>query len=272
MKNYPHRFARECVLEWDDVRDTFIHVAKGGDYPQGAIVESVSNCRRSSSFYGNTVDEMLTYLHSGFTSPDISDAASMVKEIHTAEILYDEEGENIDVAAALSGDDEPFWTVEDIPTKPGVRLIVELAFLGVTRSHILAQYGAWLGATVANLEGEGIDVELDVELPSAQNLITGDKKSSNTMIIRVKRSGEIREFADYSALFAPGGFRLLGFTARAMACEKWGVHCSYGYGSSLDREWGTIWDAQERTLRITRPAAPDRFPREYLDSELAALL
>lgn len=265
-------FKRETVLEWDDVRDTFLHIADGGSYPQGAIVETIAEVKREPDFYGSTLEEMRGWLREGYFSPELSDAATQVKEIDQSEIVYDEEGENVDVAAALSGDDSPFYEPEDRPVRPGIRVVVQLAFLGVTRKEIIAEYGAWVAAILANFEGEGIDVELDVELPSAMMLVKGDAESRNNMIVRVKRAGEIRDYSDYSALFSPGGFRLLGFTARAMACQEWGVKCAQGYGCSDKGQWGVEWTPEDRTLKITRPPSPMDFPQEMMTEKVEKLL
>lgn len=267
-------FKRECVIEWDDVRDTFLHIANGGSHPQAAIRQTVRECKDGErlDFYGCKLEEMRDWLENGFVSPELSDASSQVKEIQQSEIIYDEEGENVDVAAALSGDDEPFYEPEDRPLKPGIRMVVELAFLAQMPARCLAEYGAWVAAILANFEGEGIDVELDVEMPSERNLIENDPDSSNTMFVRVKRAGEIREYADYSALFSPGGFRLLGFTTRAMACQEWGVKCSVGYGISTRGAWDVLWEPQGRVLRITRESRASSFPRESMQSKLESVL
>ena len=84
--------------------------------------------------------------------------------------------------------------------------------------------------------------------------------------------GEVRDFADYSALFSPGGFRILGFTARFIACQKWGVQCSSGFGRSTNRSWDIDWDPTDRTLYITRPAQPSNFPAEMMTAKLAEVM
>lgn len=262
-------FKRETVIEWDDLRAQFIRAANGERHPQAAMNHTISSANGRQSFYGDNLPGMIDKLEHGFTSPEIQGADAYVKEIRLPQIIWDEEGENVDVCAALAGDDEPFFQWEDIPHKPGIKVVAELAFLGATNVKVIGQYGAWLAGLIANLEGEGVDVELDIAMPSARNLIKRDEESSNQVIIRVKRAGEIRDFADYSALFSPGGFRLLGFTARAMACQEWGVKCSSGFGQSLNREWGVAWDDAERTLYVTRPATPRDFPADDMTAELA---
>jgi len=267
-------FKRETVIEWDDLRETFLAAAEDNFmHPQAAFMKTVYGARdafRAESFYGNTTGEMCGFLHNGFTSDELASAEAYVKEITLPNLIWDEEGENVDVAAALSGDDEPFFQWEDIPTKPGIKIVAELAFLAGTSPSTIGRYGAWLAGLIANLEGEGVDVELDIALPSERNLVNQDLNSRNQMVIRVKRAGEVRDFADYSALFSPGGFRILGFCARAMACQMWGVTCSTGFGSSYDRKrWGVCWDDSERTLYITRPAQPESFPADEMTARLA---
>lgn len=266
-------FKRECVIEWDELRETFLAVAAHErSHPQAAFnytVESARGTHSVDSFYGSGTDAMVEYLHNGFSSDEIAGAGAYVKNIVLPTLIYDEEGENVDVAAALSGDDEPFFQWEDVAVKPGIKVVAELAFLGATQASVIGEYGAWLAGLIANLEGEGIDVELDIALPSAKNLVERSH-SSNQTVIRVKRAGEVRDFADYSALFAPGGFRVLGFCARAMACQEWGVECSLGFGSSVDRQrWNVSWDDAERTLYVTRPGTPQDFPAEAMTEALA---
>lgn len=266
------KFKRETVIEWDDLRAEFMRVANGGKHPQAAFNQTIqrgSDPYMAQRFYGDSVAGMVDKLEHGFTSPEIAGAEAYVKEIRLPQIIFDEEGENVDVCAALAGDDEPFFQWEDIPHKPGIKIVAELAFLGTTNVRVIGEYGAWLAGLIANLEGEGVDVELDIALPSERGLVDNDPRSANQMIIRVKRAGEVRDFTDYSALFSPGGFRLLGFCARAMACQEWGVKCSSGFGHSLNREWGVAWDDSERTLYVTRPATPYEFPADQMTAELA---
>ena len=269
-------FKRETVLEWDDVREFFIEAVANGDNTRFSARQrdAVATIRAANpSFHGSTIAEMVEWLEHGFTSDEIQGAESYVKDIHLPEQIWDEEGENVDVCAALSGDDEPFVEWEDLPSKPGIKVVAELAFLGVVQPNVIAEYGAWLAGMVANLEGEGVDVELDVAHPSGGSLIASDDRSKNQMIVRVKRAGEVRDFADYSALFSPSGFRLLGFSARVMACEAWGVTCSSGFGRSLDRRnWEVRWDATERTLYVLRPASPSHFPAEQMSAQLAEVM
>lgn len=263
------KFKREIVIEWDELRSEFIRVAGGGRHPQPAFGHVIESAEYMQSFYGDDVKGMVDKLEHGFTSPEIQGAEAYVKEIRLPQIIWDEEGENVDVCAALAGDDEPFFQWEDIPHKPGIKIVAELAFLGSTNVSVIGEYGAWLAGLIANLEGEGVDVELDIAMPSERGMLTSDHRSQNQVIIRVKRAGEVRDFADYSALFSPGGFRILGFCARAMAAEAWGLKCDMSFGSSKSREWGVAWDDVERTLYVTRPACPRDFPAEAMTAQLA---
>jgi len=268
-------FKREIVIDWDEIRETYFKIRGGERHPQSAsaFLHNLPTTQREADlFYGATGEQMDEWLHNGFTSDEIQGADLYVKDIHLPEQIWDEEGENVDVCAALSGDDEPFVEWEDLPSKPGIRVVAELAFLGGTQPSVIAEYGAWLAGALANLEGEGVDVELDVAHPSAQNLVENDSGSSNQMIVRIKRAGEVRDFADYSALFSPGGFRILGFTARFIACQKWGVTCSSGFGRSTNRSWDIDWDPTDRTLYITRPAQPSNFPAEMMTAKLAEVM
>ena len=271
---FPNNPKRTFVVEWAKVRARFLDEIEGRGQRNPYSVEAFENLRNGTwaggSFLGATKDQAIGWVRNGYNPPEFAHAAGYVQPVMHGSWVYDEEGENVDVGAALSGDDEPFVDWAEAPSRPGLKLNIELAFLGSTPARVIAEYGAWVAGMLSTFETQGIDLELDVELPSQSGLCKEDQHSANQMIVRVKRPGEIMPFEDWSSLFSPSGFRTLGFTTRAMACEEWGMTCRTGFGQSGKRpNWDAQYDANARHLSIHRPPSPTSFDAERLTKQIA---
>lgn len=275
-------FKRNFIIRWDDLRTRFFaeveNKAPISRFSEAALgvkarwrtePEYVPGRKAPGAFYGASLKQTVEWTHNGYTPPEFAHAAGYMQKVMQGDWVYNEEGENVDVAAALSGDDEPFVDWQEAPTRPGLAITIELAFLASTRAEVIAEYGAWVAGMLATFEEQGIDLAVDVELPSGSGLVTSDSGSKNQMTIRVKQPGEISGFQDWSVLFAPSGFRTLGFLTRAMACEEWQVVCSTGFGQSYSRpDWDAEYDEGTRHLRILRPPSPRSFDASKLTEKI----
>jgi len=125
-------FKREIVIDWDEIRETYFKIRGGERHPQSAsaFLHNLPTTQREADlFYGVTGEQMDEWLHNGFTSDEIQGADLYVKDIHLPEQIWDEEGENVDVCAALSGDDEPFVELD------GADRVERFADIGALHGH-----------------------------------------------------------------------------------------------------------------------------------------
>ena len=82
----------------------------------------------------------------------------------------------------------------------------------------------------------GYDLEVDMWIPLDGLFQAGAGRlygKRDNVLIRVKRPNEVSDFTEWSALFAPTGYRHLGFCAKLVAGDKIGLVCSSGLGMTL---------------------------------------
>jgi hypothetical protein len=87
--------------------------------------------------------------------------------------------------------------------------------------------------------------------------------------IKVKKENEISDFTGWSALFAPTGFRMVGFFAMGLTAEKLGEQTTSGLGVPENRgDFEATWDEDERTLYLDTPNTPRRFDAEAMTNKI----
>jgi hypothetical protein len=262
-------FQNTTVFDWAEVKETFLRSMDGTSpllTEQAAHASSVESWKSGySSFSGSSGDEMVEYVRDGFRSEDFAHATDTFEGADRRRIRFDEEGE-LDLPLAWSGHDYPYLAWENRPVKPGMKITVEMAFLASTDSKTITEYGAWVAGVIAKLEQDGYDLAVSIVCPSQQGVYAGARTQQMECI--VKREGEASDFTEWSAWFAPGAFRILGFTLRAMHCQKLGRKLSAGYGRSLNGQWGIEWNEAERHLTIKRPPHATDFPEEMMTDRL----
>lgn len=220
------------------------------------------------SFAGDTRQEMRDRVSNGY----LVDGMKVKPSANTRprrKLRFDEEGE-IQVDMALSGHDTPFLTWGKRERTPGLKLDVELAVRSSTPATVLTDYAEWLASLVAGLQAKGYDLEINV-VSRAKGTVYNAPNSRIDVAVRVKRFGRKSDLKSWGAILSPGGFRRLIFLARVMACEAHGKVCSEGFGGSFGPTWGLEMDPKTRTLTVKCAAITQRFPREEMDAQLAAL-
>jgi hypothetical protein len=180
---------------------------------------------------------------------------------------HEDEGE-LQFDRALAGDDRPFLRRERRERRPGLRLNIELNCRANVPAATIAAYAEWNARLIQGLQDRGFDLTIDVTSRAKQ--VTADGRPVDATI-RVKSAGRTSTLKSWGALFGPGAFRMLVFTARILACEANGVACSPGMGGSFTPNWGLDFDEKSRTLTVRCAASLPSFPTAEMDAKLAAL-
>jgi hypothetical protein len=178
--------------------------------------------------------------------------------------VYGDSGDELDLGEALNGNIECFRRVEQSPTLGGLNVRLHVAMTGNTDADIFAQLGAWTARLLSTAQGANISPSL--EFVKRNIHIRQNDRRNHAMVIRVKNEGEALDWAAYSALFSPVGYRHFGFAALMLAAAK-----APGVGSLTNKvsklghpqgasNWGMSFDKPTRTLDIFSPASPDHFP------------
>jgi hypothetical protein len=259
-----------ATFDWAEVKKEFLDSMAGKSTlltTQPAHGGTIARLKSGSrlDFYGASGDQAVEWVRNGFFSEDFAHEGEWNDERDRRRINFAEEGE-LDLPLAWSGHDYPYLAWEERKQKPGMQVDVELAFLASTPVKTITEYGAWVASVLARLETDGYDLAVNVLSPSESGVFNRARQTEAKII--VKREGEASDFTEWSALFAPGAFRWLCFTTRAMCCQKWGTRLSDGYGHSYNSGWGVEFDETTRTLTFRRPANAPTFPREMMEQAL----
>ena len=178
--------------------------------------------------------------------------------------VYGDSGDELDLGEALNGNIECFRRVEQAPTLGGLNVRLHVAMTGNTDADIFAQLGAWTARLLSTAQGANISPSL--EFIKRNHRIRDNDNRNHAMVIRVKNEGEALDWAAYSALFSPVGYRHFGFAALMLAAAKAPGRGSMGHrvnklGQPLGAsQWGMSFDKPTRTLDIFSPPSPDHFP------------
>jgi hypothetical protein len=263
------------TFRWYELKDKFLKFTGDGPekgvWPTQPTMESLPRDEwTNTSWVGDSVAGMRKKIRDGYNPPELVNIEKYTPMSDRRRIRPAEEGNEIDFTRAWSGDPTPFAEWELRKSKPGMRIVAEMSMHCGTPAAILADYGAWIAGIMHGLETQGYDIELDVAL-TVKSLMTddgyGDENLSAAMI-RVTDEGEYSDFEEWSALFSPGGFRILGFVAFGMLADKVGKQAETSLGYPTGSKWDTTWNPSEQTLTISCPNGAHNFPADDLTQSI----
>jgi len=261
-------------FEYAEVRDTFTRLVDKGtvqtQVPHNANVHerNLDSWKGDPSWIGCTIQDMRDFIANGYKVAGIEDLhPDLVPVRNRRRLKFDEDGElQIDLVA--SGFDYPFLQWEQREKKPGMVVNVAVDFNANVSAQVIREYQTWVARMLTALENEGYDVEVNVKI-GLRDCWQGS--GENEILIRVKRENEAVDFSRWSAMFSPGGFRMLGFTAIVMAGDREKKPVSTGLGSATSRKWGVSFDTETRTLNVDCEDSRD-FPSARMTDDLKAAL
>jgi hypothetical protein len=225
-------------------------------------------------FYGYTPAQLLSWVNDGFQT-EILDSLDDTKPIREKRrYRYVEEGEEIHVDRALSGEDNFMsdWTKRE--SIPGAAVEAEVMFSAGTSSDIVNAYNVWLCRAISSLEAAGIDTQLTLKF-SSQDCFNG--AGDGHTIVRVKSENEDLDFASFSAILSPACLRTFGFVAICLHAESAGKPASGSLGRGRYNvkptpDWGVNFNSKRGVLEVNCPYQPKSFPAERMDSALKSAI
>lgn len=267
------------TISWSDLRETVkTSLENDGRIPwvsnstnREMIKSHTVNPR--SSFHGYTASQLKKWVNEGFQT-DMLDGLSVSPIREKRRYIFVEEGEEIHVDRALSGEDNFMsdWTKRE--RIPGAKIEAEVMFSASTRSEVVNAYNVWLCRAVSSLEASGIDCELTIKF-SSQECFPG--AGDGHSIVRVKAENEHLDFKSFSAMLSPATLRTFGFTAICLHAESARKQVNYGLGKGRYNvrptpNWGITFNPERRTLEVNCPYMPHDFPSGKMDSALKAAI
>jgi len=264
------------MIDFPDLRDKFLGLIdkeRGVTTNDDTLKSNIRRWRndRDSDWTGCTIDEMRGWIADGYEPPEIEGAFgdAWTNDVPRRKLRLADEGD-LDVSLALSGHDYPFLRWDQRPRKPGLSLHVDLAMHCGTPASVIAEYGAWLAGVIRQFETKGYDLEVNVSIAVAGLEGFGTAKVDD-VLIRLKRENEISDFTQWSPMFSPGGFRMLGFCAMSLAAEHHGFQASGSLGRPMGERWKADFNPELRVLRIESPNGAQTFDGATLTEQLNAL-
>jgi hypothetical protein len=262
--------ANRAVIEWADLKAAFLDFYNGGTPTKGLPMHHAEYRRgaRKSEWNGASADEMAGWLQNGFTSPEFPVTSEYVPSRPSRRMVFSEDGE-LDLTLAWSGHDYPYLEWEQQRQKPGIKVVAEFGFSAACDHREIAKYGAWVLGILEGLETMGYDIELDLTFTTGnQNASVPSRNENFQTIVRVKRENELTDLSDFSALFSPGGYRILMFIAASLAADKIGARLTSSLGCCNIRKDDVSYDPETGILRIDKNQREDDFDQEGMTAAI----
>lgn len=241
---------RPLTILWHDVRERFTQLADGGGWKSQPTLERHGEMWRSSrkdGWNGGSLDDTRRWLAEGYHSPLFAtqDLAPQRNRRRRRAHWSADDGD-VDVGRLYGGSDEFYLTRGARDSRPGMTVEVEYAFASIVGAKVIEQYGAWVASLIGTLESKGYDLEVAL----SSTVDNAWARGSERMVTRVvvKQRNEVSDFASWSVLFSPTGFRHLFFTALGLAGDQAKRQCHATLGTPITSGWSV--KVEDGTIRI----------------------
>lgn len=261
------------TIDWNELREIVRESSFNGNVSSCRIAENKSMILKHSNseisdWHGYSVGQLQRWLTEGYSDGTIHGLGDFDPPLREKRrYKYSEEGEEILLDRALSGDDDYFggYTPKDII--PGVAVEAEIMFSSGVSAEVVNAWNRFICRAVLTLETAGIDSQVTLKFTSAD--AAGNGKILHS-IVRVKKENEATDFHSFSAMLSPAALRTMGFTALVLQCEQSGRPVDYGIGRGHSgSEWKIVWNAERRILEFHCPYSPyGAFPETEMQNQL----
>lgn len=216
--------------------------------------------------------EMADFLARGYRVEGMDGLTSLLPAKPRRRLKYAEEGDELLLDLAYAGVDEPFTEWEKRVSKPGLSVEIHMVFSSSFPAKVITQYQRWIARALQTLDENGVDMEVNI-VNSLEGLYHENRIRTQTKI-RVRKPGEASDFANWSAMFSPGGYRMLGILATGIQADRYGKTIGYGYGSVRDYgSWTVAYDTERNVIVIGNHNGGGReFPESEMTDKLRSIL
>lgn len=256
------------IVEWSELREA-ISEAFAGDLGRFKNAPSVAQgivTEEREHFTGYSLTEARDWLENGYSDESLEgleDFAPPIRE--KRRFVYGEEGDEIDLSAAWSGEDNfmTHWTKRDVI--PGIALEFRFGFVGSTPPSVVNSYQHWIARATEAIQSAGIDPEISVVFIGKS---TWDQVYRED-VVRVKRQNETVDLHSWSSMLSPAVYRTFGFLAKCLHAEARGKRISDTIGNGHEgNSWRVFYDAESGTIRTEIPWSPFSFSEEEMTRQL----
>jgi hypothetical protein len=259
----------ELTAAWKAFKDEPMSVYR---HPQNAVAgKSLSSgWKGNGSWVGCTEAEMSEWISRGYRVEGLQGVSSLAPGKPRRKLRFAEEGDELHLDLAWSGVDEPFSEWEKRISKPGLSVEIHMTFSSMFPAKVINAYQRWIARALQTLDENGVDMEVNIV-----NRVSGANTASygeiTNTLIRVRKPGEASDFANWSAMFSPGGYRMLGIMSTGIQVDREGGTVSTGYGRPMDYgAWEVAYDEERNVIVIGNHN--DMFAGEFPEYEMTEKL
>ncbi len=207
------------------------------------------NPGRIDTWAGGSANQTRDWIRNGYKAPG-SPVTGRVDAAPRKRTRWREEGDELSLERAWSGDPTPFASREP-GTKAGITINAYITFSRSVSITTVSDYGRWLAQLAAGYAASGHDLNINALVPSEARQWTRNDGRDLLYHISLKKFGQQTDYAAWSPLFAPTGYRHLVFSMWSIDAARRGKTTSSGYaGPSRHTDWGARFDPATMTLTI----------------------
>lgn len=264
------KYDPDFVIDWAELRPMLVTATDPSNptltgWNRPALAARFVNEFRGTSFHGFTKGQVHRWMTEGYKTEAIQGLAGLAPTLQSKRrSRFVEDGDELHIDRVFAGEDRYMSKTEKREIVAGVRLNFELD-ASANSDKALFPYQAWMAQSIYALESSGIDCEVGVYTLS-RSLFQNQPKTCRQMV-RVKRFGEIADFAGFSAMFSPAAFRGIMFSTFALHADRQGLSVR-GYGSGVTTKWGVTYDSPSRTINVSCDWQAKEFPAMEMTRQL----
>jgi len=272
-----HKYFNDFVIEWPEAKRLLAAVVKSNGQDRQGLTDrqfnylwaDIKGDSDGTSWYGFTRGDIIDWLTTGYQTTAIQGLAGMVPAFRRKRrTRYTEDGDELHVDRAISGEDNFMSVATKREVIPGVKLNIELD-ASAGSSQALFAYQQWIARTIYALESSGIGCEVDI-----YTLSRGLFNENNGIVrtaVRVKQEDEIADYAEFSAMFSPAAFRGIMFALFSVQANREGM-TQMGHGSGVTDSWSVNWHPDTRSIEIRCDWNAHTFPEESMTAQFKTAL
>lgn len=269
--------------EWSAVKNLFIQVIGQGEMDAHFSLED--NKRLASAFRsrwqtrqswngGMSGQDVIETLRRGYKIPGyaIEDAdISPLRKRRKME-FNDQEGE-YQHDLFISGFDSPYLTFQQRDKIPSVDIECDCSFTHFVPGSVITEYARWVIKMLMNLDSSGIDTAVTITGTIAAPFEPTDKSKQMVHWIRVKRINEVCDPHEWSAIFCPGGYRMITLLELIKASDAVGKSCNLLLGYPRGKGWRVEFDREYGKIRMCSDSHSELpFPRAKMTAEFLSAI
>lgn len=270
VSSKPGMYFPDFTIDWFELRPMIADAVTDGKQLRGWSNAANRNRFRSdlspsySSFAGFNKGDLKSWITEGYKTSAIAGLTAPVPMREKRRNIYVEDGDEIVLERVWAGEDTFMVAQTKRDVIPGVRLNIELD-ASAGSSGMLFHYQRWIAQTIYSLETSGVDCEVNIYTLS-RNLFAGQSGTCRQMV-RVKKSGEISDFAGFSTMFSPAAFRGIMFSTFALHADRQNLKL-FGYGSGVTTAWGVTYSPERKEINVACNWTASEFPEGMMNSAL----